>query len=187
MQSTFRNQTRRRNAFTLIEILVVLAVLGVLIGITFGVSRAVEAKRNHARVELDLLALTQALEAYKNHYGDYPWISPGEGPRSLYRALNGERGPRGDQISGRVFIEHSRFALNDPDDMAAADNHFLDPWGQPYEYYYREATAGVPSASWENPRYVLFSKGPDRVAADFPNDGFPDKEALANRDNIYAK
>ena len=73
----------KSSAFTLIELLTVIAIIGVLAGITFGVVRGVgeQAKINRATTELS--ALSTGLEEYKRFYGDYPWVGNDTYPNQL--------------------------------------------------------------------------------------------------------
>lgn len=180
---------RSRKAFTIIELLTVIAVVAILMAIAFGIYRSVNERGQMTRAEAEIAALAQALEQYRNHYGDYPWI-PGttEEQRSerLYEALNGERGPTGMRLNpkGRVFIERERFRLANPNEPDASGNYLMDPWNNRYQYYYkRQADDG---AAWENASYVLFSKGPSGNSDDPPADGRPQYDHPDNRDNIYA-
>jgi prepilin-type N-terminal cleavage/methylation domain-containing protein len=61
-----------RPAFTLVELMIVIAIIGVLAGLTLaGVFRAVNSAREAAhKLEVDTLA--QAVEKYRDKYGDYP-------------------------------------------------------------------------------------------------------------------
>jgi prepilin-type N-terminal cleavage/methylation domain-containing protein len=65
-------QDRRLLAFTLIELLTVMAIIAMLAG--FGVNAMIGAKQRAAiaRTKAELAHLSQALEDYKRHYGDYP-------------------------------------------------------------------------------------------------------------------
>jgi len=67
-QTAFRNAS----AFTLIEMLVVIAVIGILAALIFPVVGAVERRQyiNHARAEM--AQLEAAIERYKAVYGFYP-------------------------------------------------------------------------------------------------------------------
>ena len=185
-------EVRHRRGFTLIELLVVIAVVGVLVSITFGVSRGVQSARSRALAKAELSVLAQALEQFKSRYGDYPWHDSDDGDyptpdggdmtnTMLLYALTGrmkmERVPDGnggtkvevskvdDQlnddavVSRPQFIETSKFKvsgeLNEP-------NQLLDPWGNPYRYWYKWERS---SNAWEVYGYHLYSTGPNGAEA----------------------
>jgi prepilin-type N-terminal cleavage/methylation domain-containing protein len=162
----------QRAAFTLLEVLAVVALIAVLTGIVIGVGRrAIEASRaTRARAELAVLA--SALESYKRVYGDYPRT---DDAAQLLRALLGQRGPASEaEINGRALLETARFRIS--------EGMLVDPWDQPYEYAYK-----IPAAGWANVRFVLYSRGPDRGAfSRLLAGGFVDATAPANQDNIHA-
>ena len=83
-------------AFTLIEILIVMAVLAILAGIGFSVMSGVKERAHRSRTRGELAVIAQSLEHYRAHYGDYPWIEEGStGENELYAALIGHRSPTG--------------------------------------------------------------------------------------------
>ena len=51
-------------------------------------------------------------------------------------------------------------------DVQFAQHVFLDPWGRPYTYGYKTATAGGDGREWRRAGYLLMSSGPDGVAGD---------------------
>jgi prepilin-type N-terminal cleavage/methylation domain-containing protein len=187
-------------AFTLIELLTVIAIIGILAAITFGVSRGVNERAaiNQARAELSVLA--SALEAYKRQYGDYPHTgnatnaqgdtaSATDGPGILFNALAGKRGPKTDPavpINGKVFVQFDKLSLQDVAKLPAVtgtvsvENAFLDPWGRRYLYFYKT------NNSWESTSYVLYSVGPDNRHASPSNTGVIDFANVDNLDNIYS-
>ena len=166
-----RAPSRYRQAFTLLELLAVIALIAILAGIVIGVGRRASGAGKTARAKAELAALGAALEAFKFTFGDYPRT---DDEVQLHRALLGRRGPASDAaITGRVFIETARFTI--------AGDVLLDPWERPYVYAYKS------TAPWNNSSYVLYSIGPD--GSDSPAllaGGFPDVAPAANADNIYA-
>lgn len=87
---------RRGVAFTLIELLVVIAIIGVLAGLLFPLGGAVKAKAIRAKAQAELAEISLAIEAYKEHYGQYPPDTPTNSPvwpyvNPLYFELLGTR------------------------------------------------------------------------------------------------
>lgn len=166
-----RAPSRYRQAFTLLELLAVIALIAILAGIVIGVGPRASGAGKTARAKAELVALGAALEAYRLAYGDYPRT---DDERQLHRALLGQRGPASDAaITGRALIETARFTI--------AGDVLLDPWARPYVYAYKSA------APWNNSSYVLYSIGPD--GSDSPTllaGGFPDVAPAVNADNIHA-
>lgn len=70
---------RRKEAFTLIELLLVIAVILLLAGITFGISKGVQNAQARAKAKAEMATIAQALEQYKTRYGDYPWHDSDDG------------------------------------------------------------------------------------------------------------
>lgn len=203
----------RLSAFTLLELLAVIAVIALLTGIVIGVGRRASDAGKVARAKAELAVISAALESYKRQYGDYPQagginfalpdtaLGDGHSNVRLYNALLGHYGPRINQLNppGRAFIELARFSTDTAQaGMATALstgpelNALLDPWGNRYMYYYRGNAGG---STWQNPSYVLYSVGPDGAMAGAtegnchaPPDGsgFVDFDDDRNADNIYA-
>ncbi|MBL9215157.1 MAG: type II secretion system protein GspG [Opitutaceae bacterium] len=172
-----RSEARdKRGAFTLIELLAVLALLGLLAGlVATGVAQAVERARSD-RAEAELAVLAAALEEYRRAFGDYPRTDSGAG---LLAALLGKKDPGMAPIEARPLLDISRFTVVGGE----GDSRLLDPWGLPYAYAYR-----VPDSGWVNPLYVLCSRGPDgAMAPGLVAGGFPERRAGENADNRYAE
>lgn len=203
---TIRMQ-RKRGAFTIIELLVVIGIIAVLAGIFFGVADGVRERGRISRAETELGLIAQYLEQYKAHYGDYPYVAVADsksassttqregedGNVALYDALNGWRAVDGTDLRPdrqRAVIDRSKFehaftpsldppTPTDPEEDPVA---LIDPWGQAYRYFYDKT-----SGTWENPSYVVYSVGPDGVHEEPDTKGYADKTEETNLDNIYAK
>lgn len=175
------------SAFTLIELLTVIAIIGVLAGITFGIAKGVQERAGINQARTELAALAAVLENYKKHYGDYPRITTttaDDGALQLFQALNGQRGPTGTSLNPRqkAVLEAGRFNLEDQEAPVLADNRILDPWGRAYRYLYNPT-----DSSWSKRPYLLFSLGPTTGADDVGTmtDGVAETTGT-HADNIYA-
>ena len=73
---------KRKNAFTLVEILTAITIIAVLAGISLGVSRLVMTKAHEAKNKAVVKMIEVAMEQYKNKYGYYP--NSGTGSKPFY-------------------------------------------------------------------------------------------------------
>lgn len=189
-------------AFTLIELLAVIAIIGVLAGITFGVVKGVNERAAISLARTELSVLSQKLTDYKGQYGDFPRTGRSAGTPTatataasveglLFNALMGKVGPKLDAIQGKQFLEASKFTLQTtnlptPGNTTSVANALLDPWGRLYLYYYKTSAAN--GGGWNNSTYYLVSAGPDgllgiTVGAD---GSLTVSNATQEADNIYA-
>lgn len=179
-----------KRAFTLIELLMVIAVIMILAGITFGVFTGVKNAQTRTAAKAELAALTQALEQFKVRNGDYPWVDGDpskaeENGKILFQALVGWMQFSGSGTSTQfesktsvpatgpvAYIDISKLTYADPSQPDALNPEinpasapssyvFLDPWGNPYVYLYGKS-ASDPDA-WEIFGYHLYSRGVDGV------------------------
>lgn len=192
-------------AFTLIELLTVIAIIGILAGITFGIAKGVQEKSAISNARTELATIATALDAYKRQYGDYPQtgaatqaapdpttaITTAAAQAKFFNALAGKLGPRMTAMNGKIFLtlaQHSLETTNLPDSTNDTEvaNALLDPWGRRYYYYYKDHTA---VNNWSQPSYILFSGGPDGVSGVTVNAGTGVENTTAAdkaADNIYA-
>lgn len=155
-------------AFTLVELLTVMGVIAILVGLASGMIRSGKERAHLARARGELAALAQALEAYKNHYGDYPQtgnaaqapIAPGapiaqaQAQALLFNALTGVYGPTNFnlRLNGPSFIELPRFRVESP--VTILENTFGVPQGTPPA---KQVVAAALVDPWGN-RYQYYYK-----------------------------
>lgn len=129
------HRRRARSGFTLLEILIVLAIIGLLVGLA--VSRF-EGIFENSQTDSARLFVKQSMKipltSYRIHMGSYP--STEEGLQALITPPQS----RSDRWRG-PYLESSKLPV--------------DPWGEAYVYRY--------PGTQNRASYDLFSKGPDRA------------------------
>ena len=126
----------RRDGFTLVEILVVLAIIGLLIGVLVTNTDRIFGRSQSAVASIFVTSSVKVpLLSYRRDLGDYPSTSDG------LQALVTAPGARAEAWHG-PYLESQGNRLP------------LDPWGEPYQYRY-PGTKNTGS-------YDIFSKGPDK-------------------------
>ncbi len=174
--------------FTLIEILIVVAIMAGLAAITLPTMHGARQRTAVARARAELAIVAQALENYRGLYGDYPQtgdftqatpdptqpLAPAYAQTKVFNALTGVFGPRAfgpdDRLDGYGFIDVAKLTVERAPDGAQVATveragrraerctSFLDPWGRRYLYYYKSASN---PAAWRAAGYILYSAGPD--------------------------
>ena len=180
----------------------VIAVILILAGITFGVSRGVQNAQARAKAKAELAIISQSLEQHKSVNGDYPWVN--DNPIEFAKALMGwkEFNQSGSSvvyidktnvpsIGPRAFIDPKKLSYSGTlpidSDEKPTNLNFTDPWGNEYIYKYR--ISAPTDSDWENFGYVLYSKGSDNSHVAVSSDGILDatlRQNSKNADNIYA-
>jgi prepilin-type N-terminal cleavage/methylation domain-containing protein len=174
----------RRAGFTLVELLVVIAVIAILATISFGLFKAANDGRNKSKSKGEMQAIAMAAQSYRKTYGDFPVCVTGANDRFRRDLLDQLLGRRRIKVTApgstpsislvdvpmgqtrRGFLSLGDVATNDDSRIAdendwrngstAACREFVDAWGNPYDYRYRVLT---PSdyALWKSPNYLLVS------------------------------
>lgn len=149
----------RQNAkgFSLIELLVVMAIVVILAAVSVGGLGYITKKQAYGTAELQINLLSKALEEYKLDNGEYPDPSSGSTPsNSLYIALYDEGAS--ETPPQKIYLTELDPENNNQAWTSGSGNNItiVDPWGE--EYIYR--IGSEPSA--RNPDFDLISGGPDR-------------------------
>ncbi len=153
----------RKQGFTLMELLIVMAIIASLVGITAAAAGMMRKKARRLKADAQLTSITLGLEKYKQEYSEYPAVKGSQkaefnglnynvaGARMLYQALSGDgtsaikglpgrpsNGELNESKDGEVFLSSA-----DPANKAAglvaqigdSSNYFLqDPFEKPYQY-----------------------------------------------------
>ncbi|MFO7870826.1 MAG: type II secretion system protein GspG [Kiritimatiellia bacterium] len=98
------------NGFTLIEVLAVVAIMGILLAIVAGLSSYANRAAKESRARACMEELYSALEEYAMEYGEFP--------------------------AGTNSADLAHTAVTN---RLAPDFEFTDPWGEPYGYIRRSA------------------------------------------------
>jgi prepilin-type N-terminal cleavage/methylation domain-containing protein len=173
--------SKRQQGFTLIELLMVIAVILILAGITFGISRGVQNAQARAKAKAELATISLAIEQFKSRYGDYPWHKQGEVDtnKTLLFALTGrlvlgDPDPQDSKNETKAliidtqnqidanpkFLDDTKFSTSL---INGETTNLLDPWGQPYIYWYK--WDNEPN-DWDVFGFHLYSTGPKGSSAD---------------------
>ena len=164
------------------EMLVVISIIVILAGLSFGGFNYVKAKqaREQAKIQIGLLSL--ALEDYKADTGTFPENGRADGKGGtdeIYDALY----PR--EAGAKVYLPELN-PENDPQGWLAGETGtgaltIYDPWGN--EYYYRTNRAGSSAIFASNPDFDLWSAGPDGETTAGASGAY-DPNDPKNRDDI---
>lgn len=193
----FRSK-QRYLGYTLVEVLVVLAVILILLGITFGTFAGIQSARMKSIAKGELALISQSLSRFQAKYGDYP-ITEGIEKNSitLSKALLGWKifdgnPPRMVDLKDipleglSSFIELSKISYSGnlpfSHKIMPKNIRFIDPWGNDYVYFYKD------TKDWDNFSYILYSKGPDGKHGKIETSGLLNakfKNEYSNMDNIY--
>jgi prepilin-type N-terminal cleavage/methylation domain-containing protein len=113
---------REAAAFTLIELLIVIAIIAVLAGLGFGAVQGALGSAKRAQARNDVSQVAAAVKAYTLEYGRLP--EEGNEIAALV----------GDNPKKIVFLE-PRMAAGKPPKGGLSGEELLDPWGKPYKIF----------------------------------------------------
>jgi type II secretory pathway pseudopilin PulG len=177
-----RHSSFARYAFTIIELLIVIAIIIILAGLVISMVGYVQKKGARSRAEAEIAAISAALESYKADNGIYPTdanttaLKPNTmgDPRalayqnasvSLYKPLSGDNNANrtvdaSDDPSGSGVVPKTYFAFKpnqlSPTDQAQNVTAIRDPFGNSYGYS-TVKSSNPTGADGYNPTFDLWS------------------------------
>ena len=140
-----------RSAFTLIELLIVIAIIGILMGLLFPALNGVMRSARKAQASNDVSQIATAILAYQTEYGQWPTNasgSPSDVGGTFLLALMGTN------TRGITFIEVNN--AKGKKSGLSTNGAFIDPWGNAYQYVvdtnYGSSVSNTPSMFGATPR-----------------------------------
>lgn len=135
-------QSTERRGFTLVELLIVIAILGILMSLVTAGAQSARKRASVAKAKSTIAGLETAIAMYHGDMGAYPPT----GNAALVEAIAGESDDPDWQGPYMEFKE---------DELSGGE--LLDSWGQPYVYV--SVNGGAPSHRTRS--YDLYSLGPN--------------------------
>lgn len=174
--------------FTLIEILIVIAILAILFALGWIALSAISNRTKQKTAENEIALLSSAMQAYKADNGDILPMAKGnvESSNILYKALYCDSKNKGvpdtdkNGVQRKPYLDQGQLAfMNGTGDKESTFGipvvkkkkkyYLLDPWGEPYRYRpgydtETEDDKGKPTGKLGdgfNPDFDIFSLGAD--------------------------
>lgn len=172
----------KTRAFTLIELLTVIAIIAVLMSLVIGVAGMVQTKSSRDRASAEIAALSAAMESYKADNGIYPMTTETDtlDPKTsktpdakykaaslaLYKALSSDENANfsrdGDERQNPVYFEFETKKGMVEGVLNKKVTAIIDPWGDSYGYstiYAADLQKETPSTTppGYNPTFDLWS------------------------------
>lgn len=173
-----------RRAFTLLEVLIVMAILAILIALLAAAGLAAKRKARGEAARAELRAMETALERYRSRFGAHPPDGAAdlasartEGAKALYEYL--ARFDAASPLRGAGLPTPYYTPSPDRVDESAGLRRLVDPWGRPWIF----VSKGGGLDPKRNPLGLdLVSPGPDGEVSD----GYLDNTATnpQDEDNI---
>ena len=154
----------KRRAFTLIEVLVVIAIISILLALVIAGGAAARRKARGDSARAQFQSIFAALDAYRSRYGVYPPDASAslaaartESAKALYDYL----GPPRRAGNATPFLPPGEDQIGEANGV----KFLRDPWGNPWVYLSK--SDGDPPPSRHPARGAdLVSPGPDGLASD---------------------
>ena len=133
---------RQPEGFTLLELLIVIAIIAVLLGLVFPVFQGVQDRAKKVQAKNDLTQIVTAVNAFYTEYGRYPLVGNVTTPDTTYGTGGGTSDAFFNELRGKAFSLNTRqiVFISPPEDNTqgnpkgkiGSDNQFHDPWGFAY-------------------------------------------------------
>ena len=156
-------------AFTLVELLGVIAIIGILAGLTLGGAGAIRRHGATSQAKAEIAALQAACERYYSDNSAYPRNPTNclptpydsnnpttyvDASRALFTNLLGSPWLNASSTNtvGKRYFEPKSAMVNT--NSSGQANYFIDPWGNSYGYYYDTNNPNVAPLIWSTAGYT---------------------------------
>ncbi len=129
------------DGFTLIELMVVIAIIAVLIGLSVPVYQSVQTSAKKTQAKNDLVQIVTAVNAFYTEYGRYPTsaandagakVSAGTDNSPVCNELRGQNGTLNTRQIVFISPPAAKDPLNPRAGVEASTGKFFDPFGKTY-------------------------------------------------------
>jgi len=142
-----QKNSRNDDAFTLIELLIVIIIITILVGFLFPAFRGVQNQAKRTQAKNDLTQIVTAVNAYYTEYGKYPLVTAdtiygpaGTSNADLFYTLRAVAlgANAADAANPRKIVFISPPDVKDPANPRSGTGtttgagQYYDPWGTPY-------------------------------------------------------
>ncbi|SEH72717.1 prepilin-type N-terminal cleavage/methylation domain-containing protein [Akkermansia glycaniphila] len=193
---TYHRHIRLHRGFTLIEILIVIAIIAILMTIGMFAFNAIKEKKRAETVKVTISALSTALDQYRSDNSCYP-VGDGSETSStklyeaLYRDEDGDGRPdMNPEGQGRLkpYWDKLKPGSSDPESVNVKRRNgryvILDPWGTPYRYRLGSGQNAVDAdgnrGNGINADFDIWSLGPDMKGNNGPNKTGDNEDNICN-------